>query len=75
MMTMAEKKVVLAVFDSLCKQDDRTLNAFLGSETIREMHSLYSKLRYDDYCKRHGIEYEDMTDWDFIEAYEEEAAI
>lgn len=70
-MTNREKQVVLAVFDALCKQDDRHLNTFLGSETIREMHSLCEKLRYDDYCKERGIKYEDMTEDDFVDAYGE----
>lgn len=69
-MNRDEKRVVLAVFDALCHQSDRHLNTFLGSETIREMHKLYGKLLYEDYCKNRGIRYEDMTEDDFIDAYE-----
>lgn len=71
-MTKAEERLVLAVFDSLLRQGDRHLNTFLGSETIKGMHSMWSKLRYSDYCERHGIKYEDMTEDDFMDAYEEE---
>ena len=45
---------------------------YLGSETIKEMRTLYDKLRYEEYCERRGIAYEEMTEEDFIDAYEHE---
>lgn len=66
-----EKQIVLGVFEELLKMEDSKIN-FLGSETIKEMHKLYSKLFYADYCDAHGIKYEDMTLEDFEDAYREE---
>lgn len=71
-LTKKEKRVVLAVFDELNKKRDAELNMYLGSETIKEMRTLYDKLRYEDYCERRGITYEEMTEEDFIDAYEHE---
>lgn len=69
-MTEREKRTVLSVFEALTKMRYSELNTFLGSVTIREMSELYSKLKYEDYCKEHGIKYEDMTADDFADAYE-----
>lgn len=72
-LTANEKRTVLAVFEELNKRKYSELNTFLGSITIREMQALYQKLRYEGYCERHGITYEEMTDDDFIDAAMEEA--
>ena len=71
-LTKKEKIVVLAVFDELNKKRNAELNMYLGSETIKEMRTLYDKLRYEEYCERRGITYEEMTEEDFIDAYEHE---
>ena len=71
-LTKKEKRVVLAVFGELNKKRDTELNMYLGSETIKEMRTLYDKLRYEEYCERRGIAYEEMTEEDFIDAYEHE---
>lgn len=71
-MTEAEKRTVLAVFGELLKKPYSELNTFLGSLTIEEMQKLYLRLKYEPYCKRHNIEYEEMTEDDFIQAYDEE---
>lgn len=71
-MTREEKRTVLAVFTELLKMDYDKLNGFLGSLTIKEMQDLWHKLRYEDYCKKHGIDHRDMTDEDYIRAYEED---
>ena len=63
-----EKRVVLGVFGELIGSKYSELSTFLGSETIKEMQTLYSKLRHEEYCKRRGITYEEMTEDDFIEA-------
>lgn len=68
-MTKNEKRTVMAVFGSLMEKKDSELNTFLGSVTITEMKKLYSKLYYEDYCKRNGIRYEDMTEEDFVSEY------
>lgn len=72
-LTVNEKRTVLAVFGELNKKRYSELNTFLGSETIREMQTLYQKLRYEEYCERHGITYEEMAEDDFIDAALEEA--
>lgn len=68
----AEKRIVRAVFSSLLEMNYSDLNKFLGSETIREMTELNSRLSHEDYCIRHGIEVEDMTVDDYEAEYEEE---
>ena len=70
-MTDLEKRTVRAVFHELLKKPYAELNTFLGSITIEEMQKLYSKLKYEGYCKDHEITYEEMTEDDFIQAYEE----
>ena len=67
-----EKRVVLGVFGELMGRKYSELDTFLGSETIKEMQTLYSKLQYEEYCKRRGITYEEMTEDDFVDAYEHE---
>lgn len=69
-----EKRTVLSVFQSLGCMKYGELNKFLGSITIEEMMKLRNKLEHEDYCDRHGIEYEDMTEEDFERAYEERYA-
>ena len=71
--TSAEQKTVLAIFSSLLTtHSTRDLNAFLGSETIKEMSALYSKLKFEPFCERHGIRFEDMDEFDYETAYREE---
>lgn len=71
-MTDAEKRTVRAVFGALLEKPYNELNTFLGSLTIEEMQRLYNRLKYEPYCELHNIKYEDMTEDDFIQAYEEE---
>ena len=71
-LTDREITIVRAVFnDLIMKFTDRELNTFIGSETIKEMKALQQKLYYSDYCNEHGIAYEDMTEDDFMQEYEE----
>ena len=70
-LTADEKRTVKAVFGELLKKPYSELNCFLGSITIEEMQTLYSKLRYEQYCDERGINYEEMTEDDFIFAEEE----
>lgn len=70
-LTANEKRTVKAVFGELLKKPYSELNCFLGSITIEEMQTLYSKLRYEQYCEDHGINYADMTEDDFISADED----
>ena len=69
-LTSDEKRTVKAVFSELLKKPYSELNCFIGSLTIKEMQKLYSKLRYEEYCDERGINYEDMTEDDFISAEE-----
>ena len=71
-MTEKEKRTVLAVFGDLLMKGDDFMHKFIGSETIKDLKEIYSRLRYEDYCNKHGIKYEDMTDEDFEQAYREE---
>lgn len=66
--TEKELRTIEAVFDSLSKLEYAKLNKFLGSMTIVEMMTLANKMRYAEYCERHGIAYEDMTEEDFVDA-------
>ena len=70
-----EHRIVKAVFGELVYKSSKELSALhIGSITLEEMHKLYSKLRHEPYCKRHGIKYEDMTDADFEAEADEEIA-
>ena len=72
-LTENEKRTIKAVFGELLKKPYSELNSFLGSITIEEMQTLYLKLRYEQYCDEHSMNYEDMTEDDFIFAEEERA--
>ena len=49
-LTKAEKRTVLAVFQDLEKRKD--LNTFLGSVTIREMQELCRKLEHEEILRK-----------------------
>ena len=77
-MTLSEHELqtVQAVFnDCLMRFTDDDLHTFIGSETLKDMKNLYSKIRYREYCERYNIKYEDMTAEDFERAYFEENGI
>ena len=61
------------MFGELLKKPYSELNCFLGSLTIKEMQTLHSKLRYEQYCDERSMNYEDMTEDDFISTEEERA--
>lgn len=67
-LTEREKNLVKGVFGELLSMQN---NGFLGSVTIEEMQKLYNKIRYEGYCKRRGITFEEMTEEDTFMAYEE----
>lgn len=69
-MTNDEKRTVLAVFSALLEKPYRELNTFIGSETIKEMQEMYSRLRYEDYLKRYGKSYDEMNEYDWIQINE-----
>ncbi|MBQ4447459.1 MAG: hypothetical protein II897_04110 [Clostridia bacterium] len=72
-LTAKEKNTVFAVFhDLIMNHTSDELHKFIGSVTIMDMMVLHSKIRFDDYCKNHGIAFEDMTDDDYVKAYLEE---
>lgn len=70
-LTAKEKATVLAVFDDVLRMPYSEINKFIGSETIKDMSKLYQELRYEWYCDKYNIRYDDMTEDDFIRAYEE----
>lgn len=71
-LTNREVKTLKAVlYDLVTTFTDDEMNKFMGSETIKEMKALQQKLYYSDYCEEHGIRYEDMTEDDFMQEYEE----
>lgn len=67
-----EERLVFVVLDELMKMGYKKLNSIFGTLTIEDMQVLHSKLHYNDYCERHGVKYEEMTEDDYIRAYEEE---
>lgn len=67
-----EERLVFVVLDELMKMGYKKLNSIFGTLTIEDMQLLHSKLHYNDYCERHGVKYEEMTEDDYIRAYEEE---
>ena len=66
------KWLVYVVFHELLKLKYDELNKILGNLTIDEMQHLHSELRHEEYCERHHITYDEMTDDDFEDAYLEE---
>ncbi len=72
-LTEREKRVVFAVFDDLLRLPYSELNRYVGSLTIEEMKEIYNKIRFEGYCEKHNIAYEDMTEDDREEAMLEEA--
>ena len=48
--------------------DEASRHNILGSIGDAEARSLYNRLKYDDYCTKRGINYDDMTPEDFEEA-------
>ena len=70
-----EERLVFVVLDELMKMGYKKLNSIFGTLTIEDMQLLHSKLHYNDYCERCGIKYEEMTDEDYIRAYEEEEEV
>ena len=71
-LTYKEVRTLKAVLSDLVTTfQDYELNRFMGSETIKDMKALQQKFHYYDYCQEHGIAYEDMTEDDFIQEYEE----
>lgn len=71
-LTNREVKTLKAVlYDLVTTFTDDEMNKFMGSKTIKEMKALQQKLYYSDYCEEHGIRYEDMTEDDFMQEYEE----
>lgn len=73
-MTLTDREVKTlkaTLYDLVTTFSDKELNKFMGSETIKEMKALQQKLYYNDYCEEHGIAYEEMTEDDFMNEYEE----
>lgn len=67
-MTKEEKRTVLAVFGGILQNRSEDMQYFLGSETIGDMQELYSRLKYEDYCSRHGLSsWKDMEPDDYIQ--------
>ena len=66
-----EVRTVRAVFFELLCKPYKELNTYLGSITIKEMQTLYSKMRYHGWCDKHDISYEDMTEEDYLSAEED----
>lgn len=70
--TEQEQRTILAVLDGVLQLQYKEKNNIIGSLTIPEAERLYCKMRYAPYCERHGIEYEDMTEEDYEDAWREE---
>ena len=68
-LTEAEVRTVLAVFSDCLQLKYSELNRFIGSEAIKDMQKLRSKIKHRGYCKCYNIRFEDMTDEDFEQAY------
>lgn len=70
--TRDELKTIEYVMGEVLANKNGRLHYEYGNMTIELMQKIHSKLHYMDYCERHGIKYEDMTEDDFMRAYEEE---
>lgn len=70
-LTDREKRLVTGVLEELLRLKYDDLNKMFGSLTIEDMHKLYSKLQTEDYCKRAGVKYEDLDEFDWENIYRE----
>ena len=70
-LSKSEKKMLCGVLAEVLSHTDELHKRF-GSITIEEMDKLYWKLKFSDYCARHNINYEDMTEDDYMRYYYEE---
>ena len=68
-LSVNEADLIKGVFCELLSQPNA--EGRFGSLTVAYMACLVSKLSYADFCERHDINYEDMTDLDFEAAYRE----
>ena len=64
-------RVVWSVFCELANLPRNELRQMFGTDAAKEICQLAGELRYYDYCDQRGIKYEDMTEEDFVRAYEE----
>ena len=71
-LTNNELKVIEAVFEDILRNENGDIHQRFGSLTIEAIQNIHSKIHYNEYCERHGISYEEMTDEDYEEAYSEE---
>lgn len=67
--TKEEKNTVYAVLDELVRRPSAEVIQMVGSVTYDRFATLYSKLKYWDWCIEHGIKFEDMTDADWDRLY------
>lgn len=59
------KGLILAMASTIANEEQ------VGSLTMQEASDLYRRLKYENYCIKHRIAFEDMTEDDYANAYEE----
>ena len=59
------KGLILAMASTIANEEH------VGSLTMQEASDLYRRLKYENYCIKHRIAFEDMTEDDYANAYEE----
>lgn len=70
-LTEQEMTICKGILFELLTMPTVELHKQFGSMTIKDMQSIYSKLRYRNWCNQHNIKYEDMTDSDYLNAEED----
>ena len=61
-----DKAIIVEMIFTIMRDKSFCLN--YGKRTIKEMKDLYSKIRYDDYCQKNGISYDEMSYGDKVNA-------
>lgn len=62
--TEQQERLIFVVLDEILRKPYDEINTTFGTRTIAEMKDLHDRMKYDDYCKRNGVKYENLTDDD-----------
>lgn len=62
--TEQQERLVFIVLDEIIRKPTQELRSMFGTCTIDEIMELYDRMKLDDYCQRHGVEYENLTEDD-----------
>ena len=70
-LTEEELKTIECALSVLAGMKTNDLRNLCGSILMKDILELEGKFRYRDYCERHGVKFEELTDDDFMREYYE----